>query len=221
MILTLSQNLSSTPHLSAQTSSKLAPIHHRCCAIHSLSLSPRRSRCDFYDLHNELVPYAEAWRWQKSIVEEKKALNEKDEDISESLIILQHQPVYTLGAGSSDEFLKFDLNDAPFDLYRTERGGEVTYHGPGQDVVEMNVGYDNEMHMLMKVLVSDYLLLCCALASHVPYYESTASQDGSSLVPEGTRRGGYICAISSAFDIEASRVAGLTGVWVGMPCNRF
>lgn len=62
------------------------------------------------------MPYAEAWRWQKSIVEEKKALSEKDEDVAESLIILQHQPVYTLGAGSSDEFLKFDLNDAPFDL---------------------------------------------------------------------------------------------------------
>jgi hypothetical protein len=45
---------------------------------------------------------------------------------------LQHPPVYTLGAGSSEEHVKFDLHHPPHPLYRTERGGEVTYHGPGQ-----------------------------------------------------------------------------------------
>jgi hypothetical protein len=45
---------------------------------------------------------------------------------------LQHPPVYTLGAGSSEEHVKFDLQQPPHRLYRTERGGEVTYHGPGQ-----------------------------------------------------------------------------------------
>lgn len=85
-----------------------------------------------HDLHKELVPYAEAWSWQNALVKEKKELNKNDEDFADSLIILQHHPVYTLGAGSSEEFLNFDLQNAPFDLYRTERGGEVTYHGPGQ-----------------------------------------------------------------------------------------
>lgn len=54
------------------------------------------------------------------------------EDHSDTIIILQHPPVYTLGTGSTEEFLKFDVNNAPFDIYRVERGGEVTYHGPGQ-----------------------------------------------------------------------------------------
>lgn len=78
-------------------------------------------------MHNELVPYAEAWSWQKSIVEERKLLSDKDEDFSDTLIILQHPPVYTLGTASSEDHLK-DIKD----FYRTERGGEVTYHGPGQ-----------------------------------------------------------------------------------------
>jgi lipoate-protein ligase B len=47
-------------------------------------------------------------------------------------VCLQHPPVYTLGAGSSEDHLKFDLQQPPHPLYRTERGGEVTYHGPGQ-----------------------------------------------------------------------------------------
>ncbi|MQL69957.1 hypothetical protein Taro_002262 [Colocasia esculenta] len=91
-----------------------------------------RRRCDCFDLYRELVPYKEAWSWQKSLVERRHALMDRGEDDSDTLIILQHPPVYTLGTGSLEGNLKFDMKDAPYDVYRTERGGEVTYHGPGQ-----------------------------------------------------------------------------------------
>lgn len=65
-------------------------------------------------------------------MKEKKTLIENNIDCPDTLIVLQHQPVYTMGTASSEEFLNFDLKDAPCDVYRTERGGEVTYHGPGQ-----------------------------------------------------------------------------------------
>lgn len=89
-------------------------------------------RCDCFDLYKELVPYAEALSWQKSLVKERKALIERNEDNSDMLIALQHHPVYTLGTGSSEEYLNFNINKVPHDIYRTDRGGEVTYHGPGQ-----------------------------------------------------------------------------------------
>lgn len=76
-----------------------------------------------------------AWAWQKEIVREKKAQIDKEGDCTDALIVLQHLPVYTLGSASSEENLNFDLKNAPFDIYRTERGGEVTYHGPGQVLV--------------------------------------------------------------------------------------
>ena len=79
-----------------------------------------------------LVPYGEAWALQKAIVKEKKALIERNEECPDTLIMLQHPPVYTLGTGSSEEFLNFNVKDSPYDVIRTERGGEVTYHGPGQ-----------------------------------------------------------------------------------------
>ncbi|KAK9128888.1 hypothetical protein Syun_017685 [Stephania yunnanensis] len=91
--------------------------------------------CECFDLHNEIVPYNKAWSWQKSMVRKRHTLIEKDEDYSDTLIVLQHPPVYTLGSGSSEEYLNFDKLNAPFDIYRTERGGEVTYHGPGQLVM--------------------------------------------------------------------------------------
>jgi hypothetical protein len=50
----------------------------------------------------------------------------------DSVLLLQHPPVYTLGAGSAESNLLFDPAASDVPLYRTERGGEVTYHGPGQ-----------------------------------------------------------------------------------------
>ena len=83
-------------------------------------------------MHKEVIPFSEAWSWQKSIVEERKTWIDSDEDGSDALIVLQHQPVYTLGTASTENNLNFDIKDPPLPLYQTERGGEVTYHGPGQ-----------------------------------------------------------------------------------------
>jgi lipoyl(octanoyl) transferase len=54
--------------------------------------------------------------------------------LEDVLILLEHPPVYTLGRGASLEFLKFDPNSAGVEVHRVERGGEVTYHCPGQVV---------------------------------------------------------------------------------------
>jgi lipoyl(octanoyl) transferase len=65
-------------------------------------------------------------------VQRRCSLIEKEKDSSDSVMVLQHPSVYTLGTGSLEEHMNFDINNAPFEVYRTERGGEVTYHGPGQ-----------------------------------------------------------------------------------------
>ena len=82
-----------------------------------------------------LIPYQKAWLAQKSLVQERIA-NPNLEDI---LILLEHPPVYTLGTIASTDFLKFDFDDNHLEksdlereVYRVERGGEVTYHCPGQ-----------------------------------------------------------------------------------------
>jgi lipoyl(octanoyl) transferase len=77
-----------------------------------------------------IVNYQTAWAWQKSLQQER--INDRDR--SDALILLEHPPVYTLGTGSSLEFLKFDPAQSEYELHRVERGGEVTYHCPGQIV---------------------------------------------------------------------------------------
>ncbi len=85
-------------------------------------------RCQLYC--PGVVPYDVAWQWQRSLVAERREKN----DLEDVLILLEHPPVYTLGQGSSLEFLKFDPAQSSHLLHRTERGGEVTYHCPGQIV---------------------------------------------------------------------------------------
>ncbi|KAM3686225.1 hypothetical protein ACJW31_11G181500 [Castanea mollissima] len=121
----------------------------------SYRLHSQSRTCECFDLYKELVPYDKAWDWQKQIVKEKKALVEKNQDCQDTLIILQHHPVYTLGTASSEEYLNFDIKDAPYDVYRTERGGEVTYHGPGQLVMYPIINLRNhkmDLHWYLRAL---------------------------------------------------------------------
>jgi lipoyl(octanoyl) transferase len=76
-----------------------------------------------------LVPYAIAWEQQRSLVADRI----QDTTLEDVLLLLEHPPVYTLGQGATLEFLKFDPTvEKNCELHRVERGGEVTYHCPGQ-----------------------------------------------------------------------------------------
>ncbi len=82
--------------------------------------------CSLFDCGT--IDYQTAWSWQKSLQQER--IN--DSSLADALVLLEHPPVYTLGTGSSLEFVKFDRSQTEYQLYRVERGGEVTYHCPGQ-----------------------------------------------------------------------------------------
>lgn len=87
---------------------------------------PHRPLCALYN--RAQVPYSVAWGWQQSFV----AARRDSPDLEDVLILLEHPPVYTLGHGASLEFMKFDPTGSEFEVHRVERGGEVTYHCPGQ-----------------------------------------------------------------------------------------
>ena len=63
------------------------------------------------------------------LLEEQAAARDSSSDC---VLLYQHAPVFTLGTGSTVDHIKFEPDAAPFDTFRVERGGEVTYHGPGQ-----------------------------------------------------------------------------------------
>jgi lipoyl(octanoyl) transferase len=75
-----------------------------------------------------IVNYSQAWEYQRSLVEERV----NNASLNDILILLEHSPVYTLGTGSSLDFLNFNPQAGEFEIHQIERGGEVTYHCPGQ-----------------------------------------------------------------------------------------
>jgi lipoyl(octanoyl) transferase len=78
------------------------------------------------------IPYLTAWQWQKELVEERKQARREGKDLPDVLLLVEHPAVYTLGQGSSLEFLKFNPDDPDIECHRIERGGEVTHHAIGQ-----------------------------------------------------------------------------------------
>ncbi len=77
-----------------------------------------------------LIPYAEALALQSDLVALRRT-----GDIPDQLLLLQHPHVITLGTGSSRAHVLADESrrrDLGIDLVEVGRGGDVTYHGPGQ-----------------------------------------------------------------------------------------
>lgn len=72
------------------------------------------------------VEYETAWRAMQSFSLGRSA------DTADELWLLEHSPVYTLGIAGRHEHLPRAASDIP--VIKTDRGGQVTYHGPGQIV---------------------------------------------------------------------------------------
>ena len=76
-------------------------------------------------VHAGLVPYGEALEWQRRLAEDVIA-GRLPHDL---LLLLEHPPVLTLGRTSQAEHL---LRPDGIEVFEVERGGDVTFHGPGQ-----------------------------------------------------------------------------------------
>src|SRR2546428_5133348 len=75
------------------------------------------------------VPYLDAWRLQEAVASRVRAGNDA------RLLLLEHEPVYTIGRRGTVDHLLVDLAElrrVGASLYRVDRGGDITYHGPGQ-----------------------------------------------------------------------------------------
>ena len=72
------------------------------------------------------VSYDEGLALQESIVLKKIAGDQENH-----LLLLEHEPVYTMGRSSDETSLGKEQN-LPHPVHRTNRGGQATYHGPGQ-----------------------------------------------------------------------------------------
>lgn len=129
-----------------------------------------------------LVRYDEALTLQRALVEERRAGR-----IPDLLLLLQHPPVITLGVrgdgGRANVLASPErLAEAGIDVHESGRGGDVTYHGPGQIV-----GYP----------ILDLRPDRCDVHRYVRDLEAV------------------MIGVCADYGVEAGRLTGLTGAWVG------
>ncbi|MDP3947673.1 MAG: lipoyl(octanoyl) transferase LipB, partial [bacterium] len=79
-----------------------------------------------------MTDYLQVWNFQKTLLE--KRIKGEIEDI---VLITEHLPTFTLGSGGKREnllLLESQLKDKRIDFFWVDRGGDITFHGPGQIV---------------------------------------------------------------------------------------
>jgi len=126
------------------------------------------------------IRYAEGLELQAQLVAERQAGR-----IGDTLLLLEHDPVFTLGRNARRENVLLpeeDLRRRGFDVFETGRGGDVTYHGPGQvvgyPIIDLSPDR-RDVHRYVRDL-EDVMIRVCA-----------------------------------DYGVVAGRIPGLTGTWVG------
>jgi lipoyl(octanoyl) transferase len=117
-----------------------------------------------------LMPYAEAWAFQDSlfngIVDRKLSNRNTGEAVPTPnyLIFCEHPPVYTLGkSGTEDNLLlsQEELAAQGLEYYKTNRGGDITHHAPGQLVMYPILDLENfftDIHLYLRKLEEAVIL---------------------------------------------------------------
>jgi lipoyl(octanoyl) transferase len=95
------------------------------------------------------ITYDEGLSLQESLVTKKV-----EGDEANSLLLLEHEPVYTMGRTRDESSLR-DETILPHPLHRTNRGGKATYHGPGQlvgyPVLDLSL-FNRDLHAYLRFL---------------------------------------------------------------------
>ena len=158
-----------------------------------------------------LISYAEAWEKQKELFQER--LDAKKDaagnPLPDVLVSCEHRPVLTLGKSGQIENLLVSeemLRQRGVDFFRIERGGDITYHGPGQ---------------LVMYPIFDLEHFVSETASVRPSESASTRQSESTGVParHGIGLKEYIWRLEEAvilflkdFGIVAGRLEGATGL---------
>jgi lipoyl(octanoyl) transferase len=131
-----------------------------------------------YLLELGLMPYREAWDLQRSL-----AAAVSQGAIPDTVVMLEHPPVVTLGRSSEDGELHLP-SDTEVEVVETDRGGKSTFHGPGQ-------------------------LVC------YPILDLT--RHGQDVKKYCRDLEEALLRTLSSFGLPATRIDGLTGIWLESP----
>ena len=120
------------------------------------------------------IDYQEAWDYQEARFAEVVAVKLQNRNLPETeqlptpnyILFCEHPPVFTLGkSGKPENLLEDDasLKELGIDYYKINRGGDITFHGPGQLVGYPILDLDNfftDIHKYMRLLEEAVIRTC-------------------------------------------------------------
>ncbi|EFU41587.1 lipoate-protein ligase B [Paenibacillus vortex V453] len=177
--------------------------------------------------YTPIVDYGMAWELQKLHV---SAIDQGERH--ESLMLLQHPPTYTMGSQRHPEHLllsKEELEKQGIGLFEIDRGGDITYHGPGQLVgyplLLLDGGKNLNLHGFLRdveQVIIDYLASYHIEAGRKPEYTGVWVGD-SKICAIGVKfnkcrqHRGFVTTHGFAFNIKSGIAdAGFSGI---IPCG--
>lgn len=171
----------------------------------------------------QIKDYKETWKYQTSLLQEIVAVkidnrrNDGDKKTDNHFLFVEHPHVYTLG--KSGDFSNLLLNEKQLEekeatFYKINRGGDITYHGPGQIVGYPILDLENfftDIHKYLRLLEESIIL---TIAEYGLKGERSAGETGVWL-DVGTPFARKICALG----IRSSRWVTMHGFALNVNTN--
>lgn len=169
-----------------------------------------------------LVDYQEAWDRQEAVFQEVVAVKNANRihgtklPTPNHLIFTEHPHVYTLGKSGHEEYLLLDeagLKEKHARFYKINRGGDITYHGPGQIVGYPILDLDNfftDIHLYLRTLEEAIIRTCADYGIQAGRYEGytgvwlDADNDKArKICAMGVRASRWVTMHGFAFNVNA------------------
>jgi lipoyl(octanoyl) transferase len=110
-----------------------------------------------------LIPYDQSWQRQRELFDAVIAAKQAGASYRNEIIFCEHPHVYTLGHNGEENNMLLgeeQLKAIHATLYRIDRGGDITYHGPGQQVCypilnleDFSIGLKEYVHLLEEAII--------------------------------------------------------------------
>lgn len=169
-----------------------------------------------------LVDYQEAWDKQEKVFSETLAIkqdnrtNNLENPTSNYLIFTEHPHVYTLGKSGHEEYLLLDeegLKEKEAKFYKINRGGDITYHGPGQIVGYPILDLDNfftDIHLYLRTLeeaiiltLADYGIQAGRYDGYTGVWLDADNDKARKICAMGVRASRWVTMHGFAFNVNA------------------
>lgn len=162
-----------------------------------------------------LINYNDAWDKQETLFSQTIEQKKNKQETENRFIFCEHPHVYTLGKSGNEQnlllnYIQLQAKDASF--VQTNRGGDITYHGPGQivgypifDLENFNLGLKQYVHTLEEVVIktlTEFGIGCTRLEGATGVWLDAGTSKARKICAIGVRCSHYVSMHGFALNVN-------------------